>query len=104
MQPYAIVKTGGQQYTVRTGDVLKVDLFEGKAAGDEIELVTLVARGEGDLQVGSPELDGKVKATILEEEKAKKILVFKNRRRNTYRKKNGHRQRLHRIRIESIPV
>ena len=103
MQPYAIVKTGGKQYTVRTGDVLKVELITGKAEGDEVELSTLAARGEGDLMIGTPMLDSSVKATVLGEERGKKILVFRKKRRSTYRKKNGHRQRFHKIRIDSLP-
>ena len=103
MQPYAIVKTGGKQYTVRTGDVLRVELLKGKGEGDAVELTTLAARTGDELAVGTPELEARVKATVLAEERGKKILVFKNKRRSTYRRKNGHRQRYHAIRIDAIP-
>jgi len=103
MQPYAIVKTGGKQYTVRTGDVLRVELLNGKSEGDAVELPTLAARMGEELAIGTPELDACVKATILGEERGKKILVFKKKRRTTYRRKNGHRQRYHSIRIDAIP-
>ncbi|MDJ0838543.1 MAG: 50S ribosomal protein L21 [Acidobacteriota bacterium] len=103
MEAYAVVKTGGKQYTVRTGDVLNVELLKGKSEGDSVELTTLAARAGETLAVGTPELESKVKATVLSAKRGKKILVFKNKRRSTFRKKNGHRQTFHAIRIESIP-
>lgn len=103
MDAYAVVKTGGKQYTVKAGDVLKIELLPGKGEGDSIELDTLAAKQGEALNVGQPELSEKVTATILREGRAKKIMVFKRRRRTTYRKKNGHRQSFHEIRIESIP-
>ena len=103
MQAYAVVKTGGQQYTVRTGDVIKVELLDGKSEGDTVELPVLATRSGEELTVGTPELDVTVKATVLSEGKAKKILVFKKKKRTTYRRKNGHRQRFHAIQIDSIP-
>ena len=102
MQPYAVVKTGGKQYTVRAGDELKVELIPGKSEGDSVELVTLAMNDGNEFKVGAPELDAKVKATILREERAKKVIVFKNKRRSTYRRKTGHRQNLIAIRIDSL--
>ena len=103
MQPYAIVKTGGKQYTVKAGDVIKVELIAGKKEGDAVELPTLAAQTGSDLLVGGPELAEKVKATVVGEGRAKKVIVFKNRRRSTYRRKNGHRQNFLSVRIDSIP-
>ena len=103
MEAYAVVKTGGKQYTVRTGEVINVELLIGYSEGDTVELSTLAAHAGESLAVGTPELDGKVKATVLGEKRGKKILVFKNKKRSTFRKKNGHRQTFHAIRIESIP-
>ena len=103
MEAYAIVRTGGKQYTVQAGDVLNVELLPDKQEGDTVELATLAAKtGEG-LLVGTPELEQKVTATVLKADRAKKIIVFKRRKRSTYRKKNGHRQGFHAIRIDSIP-
>jgi len=99
---YAVVKTGGKQYTVKEGDVLRVELLDGNE-GDSIELPTLAANNGEGLLVGSPELDQKVKATVLESGRAKKVLVLKWKRRKQYRKKTGHRQSFQAIRIDSIP-
>ena len=103
MQSYAVVKTGGKQYTVQEGDVLNVELLTGANEGDELELTTLATGHNGEMSLGKPELDSKVKATIVGDGRAKKVIVFKNKRRSTYRKKNGHRQGFHTIRIDSIP-
>ena len=104
MDAYAIVKTGGKQYTVHEGDVIKVELLAGKNEGDTVELTTLAAGNGEALKVGTPELSESVTATVLEAGKAKKVVIFKRRKRSTYRRKNGHRQNYHSIRIESIPV
>ena len=103
MQSYAVVKTGGKQYTVKTGDVLRVELLADQSEGDSVELTTLAASSENGLDVGTPELGDKVKATILGAGKGKKVLIFKTKKRSTFRKKNGHRQNFHSIRIDSIP-
>ncbi len=103
MQSYAVIKTGGKQYTVETGDVIQVELFPGKKEGDTVELPTLITQTGTELLIGEPELSEKVQATIVEADRAKKVTVFKRRRRTTFRKKNGHRQGFHAIRIESIP-
>ena len=100
---YAVVKTGGKQYTVKEGDVLQVELISEKQQGDQIELDTLAYSNGSDLQVGTPELETKVTATILDTGRKDKVTVLHKRRRSTYRKKNGHRQSFHQIRIESIP-
>lgn len=103
MQTYAVVKTGGKQYTVSAGDVIRVELLGDHQTGDEVELTTLAANAGGELKFGTPELESKVKATILEEGRGKKVIVFKRKRRKGYRRKNGHRQSFHAIRIDSIP-
>ena len=103
MESYAVIKTGGKQYTVKSGDVLKVEVFPGMNQGDTVELSTLATKTGSDLIVGAPELSEKVKATILDEGRGDKVIVFKRRRRSTFRRKNGHRQYYHAIRIDSIP-
>ena len=103
MQNYAVVQTGGKQYTVHAGDVLRVELLSAVNEGDSVELPTIAMSNNGELVVGKPELEGKVKATILGLERGKKIVVFKWKKRKAYRKKVGHRQNYHSIRIESLP-
>jgi large subunit ribosomal protein L21 len=100
---YAIVRTGGKQYQVAQGDQLRVETLAG-AVGETVELsdVLLVADGE-DVKIGQPQVDGaKVTATIVEQGKAKKVLVYKKKRRKGYEVKNGHRQQYTALRIEGI--
>ena len=100
---YAIVRTGGKQYQVACGDRLRVEKLEGNV-GDHVDLtdVLLVADGE-DVKVGQPVLEGaKVVAKIAEQGRAKKVLVFKKKRRKGYRVKRGHRQFYTALKIEEI--
>lgn len=102
---YAIVRTGGKQYQVACGDQLRVEKLEG-VVGDTIDLddVLLVADGD-DIQVGQPVLDNaKVTAKIAEQGKAKKVIVFKKKRRKGYRLKKGHRQSYTALKIEEISL
>ena len=103
MQSYAVVQTGGKQYTVKKGDVLKVELLAGANDGDTVSLSTLAINAGGELKLGTPELDEQVSAVVRGGTRGAKIIVFKKKRRNTYRKKNGHRQNLHIIEIATIP-
>ena len=99
---YAVIKTGGKQYKVSAGDLLKVEKLDG-AVGDTIELNEVLMVGGEEVKIGTPLLpEAKVKATIVEQGKDKKILVFRSKRRKTYRKKNGHRQPLTRLKITDI--
>ncbi len=100
---YAIVKTGGKQYRVSAGQTVRVEKIDG-AVGDEVELndVLLVA-GEGEPKIGLPLVAGAaVKAEIVEQGRAKKIIVFKKKRRKGYHKKQGHRQYFTGLRIKEI--
>ncbi|MGD9018148.1 MAG: 50S ribosomal protein L21 [Desulfobacterales bacterium] len=100
---YAVVKTGGKQYKVQEGDVLRVEKLPGDVGTEiTIDQVLLLADGES-VSVGTPILAGAaVKAKIVDQDKAKKILVFKYKRRKRYRRKQGHRQPFTAIRIDSI--
>ncbi len=100
---YAVVKTGGKQYKVAPGDVLKVEKLEG-VAGDTVDLSQVLMISEGDkINVGAPLLESAVvRTTILEQKRARKIIVFKMRRRQGYRRKHGHRQPITVLRIEQI--
>lgn len=90
---YAIVKTGGKQYQVSSGDRLRVEKLAGNV-GDSIELNdVLMLVDEDNVNIGTPLVDGaKVTAQIVEQGKAKKIKVFKKKRRKGYRLMRGHRQ------------
>lgn len=99
---YAVIKTGGKQYKVSAGDLLKVEKLDG-AVGDTIELNEVLMVGGEEVKIGTPLLpNAKVTATIVEQGKDKKILVFKSKRRKTFRKKNGHRQPITRLKITDI--
>jgi len=100
---YAIIDDHGQQYTVREGDVIRIDLKD----LTEKEQVTfdrvLMLRGDDETKVGTPTVSGaSVTATVLGEFKDKKIVVRKFKRRKNYRRKQGHRQRYTEVRIDSI--
>lgn len=101
---YAIVEMGGRQFRVEVGQEVYVNRLA--AAKDEtVELnKVLLIDNDGDIKIGSPYVDGAmVKATVLDDScKGKKVIVFKKKRRKGYQKKNGHRQYLSLIKIESI--
>lgn len=103
MNSYAVIQTGGKQYTVKAGDVLNVEVISGKNEGDTVEFATLATQTGSEFLVGTPELEGKVQGTILNGTRGDKVIIFKKRRRSTYRVKRGHRQNYHAIRIDSIP-
>ena len=100
---YAIVRTGGKQYQVACGDQLRVEKLDGNV-GDNIDLNdVLMVVSEGDVKIGQPVLENaKVVAKIAEQGKAKKIIVFKKKRRKGYRLRNGHRQSYTALKIEEI--
>ncbi len=100
---YAIVRTGGKQYQVTAGDRLKVEKLEGEV-GATVELadVLLVVDGE-NVRIGRPLVEGaKVSATIIEQGRHKKIIVFKKKRRKGYQVKRGHRQLYTALNIDAI--
>jgi len=100
---YAIVETGGKQYRVSEGDVLFVEKLEANA-GDVVTLdKVLVCSKDGNLVVGNPVVEGaKVEAKVLEQGKAKKVIVFKYKPKKDYRRKQGHRQPYTKLVIEKI--
>jgi large subunit ribosomal protein L21 len=100
---YAVVVTGGKQYRVQEGDVLFVEKLNAEVE-TTIELNEVLAVGKEDgLIVGKPVVEGaKVVAKVLAQGKAKKIIVFKFKRKLDYRKKQGHRQAYTKIQIEKI--
>ena len=100
---YAIISSGGKQYKVTQGDILRVEKLEVEV-GSEIVLdkVLMVADGD-DVKIGQPVVEGAtVKGTVVEQGKAKKILVFKYKRRKRFHKMQGHRQQFTAIKINGI--
>jgi large subunit ribosomal protein L21 len=100
---YAVVSTGGKQYKVQQGETLRIEKIPGEVGSKvTFDRVLMVADGE-NVRVGQPVLEkAAVLASIVEQDKAKKILVFKYKRRKRYRRKNGHRQPFTAVRIDGI--
>ncbi len=102
---FAVIKTGGKQYRVASGDQLKVEKLAGEV-GSEIVLDQVLAVGQGaDVALGTPLVPGaSVRATVVSHGRHDKVLIFKMRRRKHYKKSQGHRQNYTEIRIEGITV
>jgi large subunit ribosomal protein L21 len=103
MNMYAVVATGGKQYKVEEGEVLRFEKLTGEI-GDEVtfDQVLMVSDGE-DVRIGQPVVEGAtVKGSIVEQGKNKKIIVFKYKRRKRYRRKQGHRQPFTAVKISAI--
>jgi large subunit ribosomal protein L21 len=100
---YAVVNSGGKQYKVREGEILRVEKLQGEVGGPvTFERILMLADGE-DITIGQPVLKSvAVRGHIVEQGKAKKVLVFKYKRRKGYRRKRGHRQDFTAIRIDTI--
>jgi large subunit ribosomal protein L21 len=100
---FAVVKTGGKQYRVAAGDVIKVEKLAGEAGGT-VTLDQILMVGEGaSATVGTPLVAGaKVTAQVVAQARGPKIIVFKKKRRQNYRRKNGHRQDLTILRVTDI--
>jgi len=101
---HAVIKTGGKQYRVQEGDVIKIEKLADVAEGGEVVFEHVLAVGAGeDIKIGTPVVEGAtVKASVLEQGRSRKIVVFKKKRRKDYRRKRGHRQYFTRVRIESV--
>lgn len=100
----ALVEISGQQYNVSEGDLIKAPLVDANP-GDEIELGRILLTSNGDdVNLGNPEIDGTVKAEVVEHTRDSKILVFHKKRRKGYQKLNGHRQKFSTLKIKSITL
>jgi large subunit ribosomal protein L21 len=103
---YAILRSGGKQVKVAPGDVVRLERTAGKksAKGERLELSDVVlVSGEGGVRTGSKAVNGvKVVATVLNEVRSRKVLVFKKKRTKQYRRTKGHRQNLVEVRIDGI--
>ncbi len=99
---YAIIATGGKQYKVSEGDVIKVEKL-GAAAGEEVVFDQVLVVGGEQTKVGSPVVEGaSVKATVVAEGRARKVIVYKYKPKTGYHKKNGHRQYFTQVKIDQI--
>jgi large subunit ribosomal protein L21 len=99
---YAVIRTGGKQYRVSQGDTLRIEKLPGDV-GSTITFGEVLMLGGDKLSVGKPLLKGaKVSAQIVAQDRGKKIIVFKMRRRKNYRRKNGHRQWFTEVKITDI--
>lgn len=101
---YAVIATGGKQYKVSEGDIIFVEKLNAEVDSTvELDNVLMVSKEDGSLSVGKPSVEGaKVSAKVLANGKAKKIIVFKYKRKKDYRRKQGHRQPFTKLLIEKI--
>ena len=101
---YAVIQTGGKQYKVKSGQILKIEKLPGIKADAKIEFKEILAYGDNKLiEIGEPIVQGaKVEANVLKNSKNRTILIFKKRRRQNSRRKNGHRQEYSMIKINKI--
>jgi len=103
---YAIIRSGGKQHRVSKGDVLKVEKLN-KKAGEKVEFeeVLMVCDDRSEVKVGQPLVpDARVVATVMGQDKAPKVLVFKKKHRKQYRRTRGHRQAFTELKVEEIIV
>src|SRR5438874_11641977 len=89
---YAVIRTGGKQYRVAPGDVVRIERLAGEVGAPVEFTEVLLTGGEGAVRIGTPLIDGAlVRGTIVEQGRARKILVYKKKRRKNYRRRRGHR-------------
>jgi len=99
---YAIIATGGKQYKVSEGDIITIEKL-GVEAGEKVTFDQVLVVGGDDLKVGDPTVVGAtVEASVVKEGRAKKVIVYKYKRKTGYHKKNGHRQAFTQVKIEKI--
>ena len=101
---FAIIKTGGKQYKVSAGEIIKVELLKDSISASKLEFKEVLAYSdEKSFEIGSPTVVGaKVEADLIENSKERTVLIFKKRRRKNSRRKNGHRQKYSMVRIKKI--
>ena len=101
---FAVIQTGGKQYKVESGEIIKVEKLEDSKPESKVEFKEILAYGDDkSIELGEPIISGaKVEADLLKNGKNRTVLIFKKRRRKNSRRKNGHRQRFSLIRINKI--
>ena len=98
---YAIIATGGKQYRVSEGDIIKVEKLAAEA-GETVTFDQIVAVSNGSLKVGNDVKSASVTATVMDQGRGKKVIVYKYKRKTGYHKKNGHRQAYTQVKIDKI--
>ncbi|MCM1058628.1 MAG: 50S ribosomal protein L21 [Firmicutes bacterium] len=98
---YAIIATGGKQYKVSVGDIIKVEKLDAEP-GNTVSFDQVIAVSDGTLKVGEDVAKASVSATVMEQGKGKKVIVYKYKRKTGYHKKNGHRQAYTQVKIDKI--
>ncbi len=98
---YAIIATGGKQYKVSEGDVIKVEKIDVEA-GSTVTFDEVIAISDSALKVGEDVAKASVSATVLDQGRSKKVIVYKYKRKSGYHKKNGHRQAYTQVKIDKI--
>ena len=98
---YAIIETGGKQYKVSEGDVIKIEKLEVEA-GNSVTFDQVIAVSDGSLKVGADVAKATVTATVMDQARARKVIVYKYKRKSGYHKKNGHRQAYTEVKIDKI--
>ena len=101
---FAVIQTGGKQYKVKAGEILKIEKLDNLKANSIIEFKEVLAYGnDKTAEIGAPKIDGaKVEANLVKNGKNRTVLIFKKRRRKNSRRKNGHRQEFSLIKINKI--
>ena len=101
---YAVIKTGGKQYKVKSGEIIKIEKLADSKPDTKIEFKEILAYGDNKMiEVGTPTVQGaKVEANLIKNSKNRTVLIFKKRRRQNSRRKNGHRQEYSMIKINKI--
>ena len=101
---YAVIQTGGKQYKVKSGEILKIEKLPNTKSDTKVEFKEILAYGDDKvIEVGAPTVQGaKVEANLIKNSKNRTVLIFKKRRRQNSRRKNGHRQQYSMIRINKI--
>jgi len=100
---YAVIQTGGKQYRVTEGEILRVELLDKEPKEAIIFDRVLLIDNDGELKVGAPTVEGAtVSAEVICHERRKKVLIFKKKRTTTYQRTNGHRQGFTEVRIKGI--
>ena len=98
---YAIIATGGKQYKVSEGDIIRVEKLDAEA-GSEVVFDKVVAVSDKELKVAKDVEGATVSATVMEQGRGKKVIVYKYKRKSGYHKKNGHRQAYTKVKIDKI--
>ena len=100
---YAIIATGGKQYKVSEGDIIKIEKLDVEP-GNTVSFDQVIAVSDGTLKVGEDVAKASVSATVMEQGKGKKVIVYKYKRKTGYHKKNGHRQAYTQVKIDKIKM